>query len=68
MEDARRLSDKIIVAHQQACEEKNLEVASLLIQALEVDLTAIGGVEIEQREATEKLEAAFILHSQLISE
>tara|TARA_B100000315_G_scaffold247552_1_gene276397 strand:+ start:71 stop:286 length:216 start_codon:yes stop_codon:yes gene_type:complete len=68
MEDFRRLSDKIILAHKQACEESNAEVASLLIQALEVDLTAIGGIEIDHREATEKLEAAFTLHEKLISD
>mgnify|MGYP003996156301 CR=1 FL=1 len=62
MEQSRRLSDKIILAHQQACDENNAEVASLLLQALEVDLTAVGGINNEHRESTEKLEAAFTLH------
>jgi len=68
MEQSRRLSDRIISAHKQACEEKNAEVAALLLQALEVDLTAIGGIGNEHREATEKLEAAFALHEKLVSD
>ncbi len=64
MEQTRRLSDKIIIAHKQACEEKNIEVATLLLHALEIDLTAVGGIANEHREATEKLEAAFALHEE----
>ena len=65
MEHNRRLSDKIILAHKQACEERNKDVAALLLQALEVDLTAIGGAKGENREATEQLEAAFSRHEEM---
>ncbi len=64
MEQARRLSDKIILAHRQACNENRLDVANLLLQALETDLSAIGGDKVEKRAATAKLEAAFELHDQ----
>ncbi len=58
----RRLSDKIMLAHAQACNEGNKEVADLLLKALEVDLSAIGGKNKENRQSTEMLEAAFELH------
>lgn len=62
MEPRRRLSDKIIEAHGQACAEGKLEVAEILIQALEVDLTAIGGGVGDKRQNTEMLEAAYEIH------
>lgn len=58
----RRLSDKIIDAHSLACDEGRLEVADILLRALEADLTAIGGNQVEQRISTEALEAAFTRH------
>ena len=58
MEEERRLSDKIIIAHELACEEGKLEVADILLRALEVDLSAIGGSQDEQRMSTEAMEAA----------
>ena len=42
----RRLSDKIIAAHFQACEENNKEIAELLLRALEVHITALGGKDV----------------------
>ena len=39
----RRLSDKILAAFDQACEQHELEVAELLIRALERALTRTGG-------------------------
>jgi hypothetical protein len=62
MNEMRRLSDKIIAAHSQACDEKKMDVANLLLQALEVDVSAIGGENEEHREATEGLEQAFLKH------
>ncbi len=62
MEPRRRLSDKIIEAHVQACAEAKLEVAEILIQALEVDLTAIGGGVGDKRQNTAMLEAAYECH------
>ncbi|MEE8563676.1 MAG: hypothetical protein V3S92_08635 [Alphaproteobacteria bacterium] len=62
MEPRRRLSDKIIEAHGQACAGGKLEVAEILIQALEVDLTAIGGGVGDKRQNTEMLEAAYESH------
>lgn len=59
----RRLSDKIIDAHQQACDEGKLEVADALLKALEVDLSAIGGTPgADQRRSTEELEQAYARH------
>ncbi len=62
MTEMRRLSDKIIAAHSQACTEDKQDVATLLLQALELDISGIGGKNKEHREATEMLEQAFILH------
>ena len=63
MENLRRLSDKIIAAHLQACDEGKLDAAELLLQALQVDLTGRGGANTENREATEMIAAAFERHS-----
>ena len=62
MEPRRRLSDKIIEAHGQACTEDKIEVAALLLQALEVDLTAFGHGLRDKRQNTEMLEAAYACH------
>ncbi len=67
MDEYRRLSDKIILAHEQACEEGKAAAAALLLQALEVDLSSIGGAKEEHREAMEMLEAAFDRHEKLMS-
>jgi hypothetical protein len=40
----RRLSDKILMAFNQACEQRAVEVAELLIRALELALTKEGGL------------------------
>ena len=68
MNEFRRLSDKIILAHKQACDEGKQEVGTLLLQALEFDLSQIGGPTSENREATEMLEEAFAKHDKLISQ
>jgi hypothetical protein len=39
----RRLSDKILAAFDQACEQRQLEVAEHLVRALELTLTREGG-------------------------
>ncbi len=39
----RRLSDKIIHAFDQACETNALDCAELLLKALELSLTTMGG-------------------------
>ncbi len=39
----RRLSDKIILAFEQACETNALDCAELLLKALEMSLTTMGG-------------------------
>lgn len=62
MDLQRRLSDKIIAAHKLACEGKHHHIASLLLEALEVDLSAIGGDKEENRQRTEAIEDAFDLH------
>ena len=65
MTHRRRLSDKILHAHEQACSDGNLEVAEILLRALEVDLSSIGGAKNENRESTEMLEEAFARHEEL---
>ncbi|MCW8915748.1 MAG: hypothetical protein OQK24_07825 [Magnetovibrio sp.] len=59
---SRRLSDKIIDAHTVACEEGKREIAKLLLDALEIDLSAMGGINTEHREWSEAMEGAFSLH------
>jgi hypothetical protein len=39
----RRLSDKLLSAFDQACERGELDVAELLVRALELTLTRSGG-------------------------
>ncbi len=65
-EQQRRLSDKIISAHELACQLGKLEVADILLQALEVDLSAIGGGQKEHRQATELLEQVFERHQKVM--
>lgn len=49
-EPGRRLSDKILAAFDQACERRELDVAELLVKALETTLTRTGGKgNIDQR-------------------
>ncbi|HWG79400.1 MAG TPA: hypothetical protein VN681_06480 [Stellaceae bacterium] len=46
----RRLSDKILSAFDQACERGELDVAEMLVRALELTLTRTGGKgSIDQR-------------------
>ena len=46
----RRLSDKILSAFDQACERGELDVAEMLVRALELTLTRTGGKDsIDQR-------------------
>lgn len=59
MSEKRRLSDKIMDAHQMACDEGKLEVADYLIRALEAELSGIGSRHRkERRQATNQLELA----------
>lgn len=39
----RRLSDKILAAFNQACEQKQVDTAEHLLRALELSLTRYGG-------------------------
>lgn len=59
---SRRLSDATIAAHKIACGEQKKMIAQLLIEALELELTQIGGDRQDHREATEIMEAAFDIH------
>ena len=60
----RRLSDKIFDAHAKSLEEGRMDVADLLLQALEMELSAIGGQKSESRETMEELEEAFVRHEE----
>lgn len=56
----RRLSDKILMAFHQACEQHAVEVAALLIQALELALTKEGGLgKVDNRKNLEAVFEAF---------
>jgi hypothetical protein len=47
----RRLSDKILAAFDQACDRGELDVAALLVKALETTLTRTGGKgNVDQRQ------------------
>jgi len=60
MDKMRRLSDKILAAHEQACNEAKPDVAKLLLEALEMDLSAMGGGgSTENRAYMEEIEKAF---------
>ncbi|MCW9035165.1 MAG: hypothetical protein OQJ97_13165 [Rhodospirillales bacterium] len=63
MDKMRRLSDKILYAHRQACTENRPDIARLLLEALELDLSQVGGDMEEHREDMTTLEAAFELHN-----
>jgi len=50
-EPLRRLSDKLFAAFQQACEQNDIEVAELIVRALELVLTREGqGAKSERRD------------------
>ncbi|HVJ54763.1 MAG TPA: hypothetical protein VM689_20050 [Aliidongia sp.] len=56
----RRLSDKILWAFDQAIEQKSLEVAGLLMQALELALTREGGAgRTDRRQDLDHVMAAY---------
>ncbi len=61
----RRLSDKIIVAHETACEENHKVIADLLLEALEVDLSRISTKEGDHRAWSKEMEEAFTLHEKV---
>jgi|GEM_PF-5632418 len=61
---SKRLSDAIVVAHRISCEENNKQIALLLIEALELDLTHVGGILQDRRNTTGPIEAAFNLHEE----
>jgi hypothetical protein len=61
----QRLSDKILAAHDQACNQGKPEVARLLLQALELELSHRGGPKAEERSVDPALEAAFQRQQQL---
>jgi len=61
----RRLSDKIVAAHAQACEQEKAEIAEMLMRSLELDLSAVGGSQMDRRNATEVLEDAFERHARI---
>lgn len=63
MDQRRRLSDKIIEAHAQACAEGKMDVADALLRALEIDASAIGGRPgADKRASTALLEEAYARH------
>ncbi|MBF0247878.1 MAG: hypothetical protein HQL36_07385 [Alphaproteobacteria bacterium] len=64
----KRLSDKIIDAHKIACGENKHEIAALLLEALEYELSAIGGDKKEHREWSAAMDEAFNLHERTFGE
>ena len=68
MEGPRRLSDKIALAHAQACDQGKREVAQHLLEALESELSAFGGRDaVERRSVDEMIAAAYARQRQLDS-
>ena len=61
---SRRLSDAIVTAHRIACEENKKDIAQLLIESLEFELTRIGGEQEERRNETASIEGSFDLHEE----
>lgn len=62
----RRLSDKIIIAHDLACKEGKADVAEHLIRALEADLSYGDDDEPFRREQTAYIEEAYERHTALV--
>jgi hypothetical protein len=62
MDEARRLSDAIVSALEVACAEKKKEIAGLLLEALELDLSVIGGKMVDHRDQIAYAEKAFELY------
>ena len=58
----RRLADKIIDAHEMACNKGSPEVAEHLMRALEADLSDFGGERRERRNVPENVGDAFERH------
>ncbi len=59
MSDSRRLSDKIFLAFNDACDQQRLDVAELLLQALELSqVAATRDQGAERRRADESMETA----------
>jgi hypothetical protein len=57
---SRRLSDKILAAFDQACEQGQIGVAEHLVRALELALTREGGPgRVDQRHYMEPVIAAY---------
>jgi hypothetical protein len=59
MAERQRLSDKILEAHFRACEAGRVDVAEILLKALEIEITAFGGLRRENRDNTQMLDDAF---------
>ena len=65
MDYTRRLSDKIILAHGQACDEGRLDVADALLRALEIEQSVFGGPQNQdKRQSNPLLVAAYARHEQ----
>lgn len=63
MEQPRRLSDRIMNAHELACEQGKIDVAEALLRALEVELSQFGGAPgKDKRNSTDMLRTAFERH------
>ncbi len=59
MSDSRRLSDKIFLAFNDACDQQRLDVAELLLQALELSQAAARhNPGNERRQASDAMETA----------
>jgi hypothetical protein len=54
---ARRLSDKILAAFNQACDQRDLDVADLLLQVLDLTLTREARKHDQRRELGPVVEA-----------
>ena len=64
MTDGRRLSDRIVSAHKLACVDNIKTISSLLLEALEIDLSMVGGKHPDRRIRAKQYEEAFDLHQE----
>ncbi len=66
MEMMRRLSDKLVLAHAQACAQGKREIAELLIKAIELEVTQYGGGRTDRRADSGLFDRVLENHHQML--
>jgi hypothetical protein len=65
MQPQRRLSDRILAAFNQACDQRELDIAELLLHALDLTLTREIRAHPDRRNEMEPLNEAYVRFKQL---